>query len=91
MVGATIAVALQADRVLVKAVPALSPLPFGTINAIVTLVAPAQGHYIEGNQCSKQDDEFHHPLLPAAIEDAQVAFLYRYLQLLHYNGNRQGG
>lgn len=76
---------------LVKAIPALPALPFGTINAVVTLAAPAQGRYIESKQCSKQDDEFHHALLPAAIVDTQVAFLYRYLQLLHYNGNRQGG
>jgi len=79
MVEATFAVALQADRVLVKAIPALSPLPFGTINAIVTFAAPAQGHYIESNQYSKQDGEFHHALLPAAIEDAQVAFLDSYV------------
>src|SRR6266699_4422321 len=80
---------LQGIMALVKAIPALPALPFGTINAIVTLATPAQGHYIESNQCSEQVDEFHHALLPSAIEDTQVAFLYRYLQLLHYNGNSQ--
>ena len=83
--------ALQAIMGLVKAIPTLPALPFGTINAVVTLAAPVQGRYIESNQCSKQDDEFHHALLPAAIEDTQVAFLYRYLQSFYYNGNRQGG
>ena len=67
-----------------KAVPALPPLPFGAVNAVITLAAPAQGCYVEDDQCYKQNDEkFHHVLLgPVTVPGVQVASLNRYIHVV---------
>lgn len=71
------------NKVLVKAVPALPPLPFGTVNAVITLAAPAQGCYVEGDQCSKQDEKFHRVLLGlVTAPGGQVASLKTYIQVV---------